>query len=862
MAIQGTLALENSLVFGMSAEIISVLRASSLWSHAVPGGDWSRVAHVLDTRNPAEERAPKAVELIREIQTNDEVARWIARFDELPEAEFRQDFYPAYRDHSVHTLQTWLLGLYLYETVGALREPLSRALLARSACENGHADLFRRWWTIAVFWHDSGYPFESEGIATNVQVRRTRLTTLEDALSKDGYRSALTSLGCPNSGEQLAQIHRAGRYVPVVIETVEQILREWDDGILGQFWDRLGMRMPEGHVAAHVLDDLTIRGAASRPPYHDHGTFGALLLLKCARDARIFLEELDEGLGGRFSRLLSQLPVGTKNAVESSLLAFMEGENLVNMAVEAIAFHNLDFRGLDPAIVRGAFPNGRSEVNLEREPHVVFLALVDTLQDWDRHHFFPQGEPTRYRPATRSDEMLLQGFGQQIRVTLGKRQGGAASEIRRLFSGWISGLDSLFVEGARFSRPMDITSGVGQSLAVVDDSAARLRSAINAIEAATERARVSLIQGAATAVLDAANEIEPALLLARESRERLQASDQKSLDDALSHKLGKIEQMTLSHIDSGTILPIGRVIEKIGEGGFGKVWRIETEDRSGARYLAFKVFHGHDLGDVLKRGYFTRGYRAMQALRFVPGVVRVENLFSVPFGLSMEYVAGTNLEDGIRQVGSIHDRVRLLKVIAETLAASHQKGVIHRDVKPANVLLDARRGNEPVLTDFDLACISGKTTLAKAQFANHLYGAPEQFDEKLANWSSQPGVDVYSFGALSYYVLTNRNPPAGYPFSGDQWELVERALEGQLPADAVAELIEMMTLATERDPRSRLTGVDGRFQMEDIVARLSNVVRVTGTSQAGSVSHKTWLNELCYAVSGRLENFHGNHEVF
>lgn len=849
----GVLSIDRWQLRGANAEIISVLCGGKTWSNIFSDADWARVAQALDTRTPPNERVTFAMKLLRDIQRRDQAARWIPRFDQLPEHEFRQEFYPAYRDHSVHTLQVWLLGLYLFETVGQIREPLVSLLRSRSASDRDEATLFQRWWTFTALWHDTGYPFESEELASNDNVRLDRLTQLAEVLSGDGFQDGLRSLGIDPTPAMLAQFHRAGRHVPFAFGSVVEFVETSDEnGVIDRLWRRLGLPLKSNDRAERFLDDLTVKAAAGRPPFHDHGTLGALLFLRGCSAADSFLSELTSALGDKRFRSLSEaIPAPTKNQLDETYLEFLEARPVLEMAAESIAYHNFNFRSIDAPTLDELFgPNGtRPTASLKLEPHLVFLAIADTLQDWDRHHFRPN--TGTYRPTTTSDQMLLQGCGDKIRVALDNHM-DPVRRVQDLFTGWIEGVNDLFEAGAKFSRPDIVQSSqFAPTIGAVEEAATKVSQLQREIAIAAERAHNALIRNQPRAIIEAADILEPVLRRIAEARPKLTQAHQNELDSALrSPAMQNVERHAVVAIQPGRLLPIGVVQERIGGGGFGEVYRVLDTNRGGSRLVAFKVFHGFEIDNATKRFYFERGFRAMESLRYEHGVVAVDRMLHVPFGMSMEYVAGNNLEEATKERRDVHERLSLLQQIAETLASAHHKGIIHRDVKPANVLLDSNRNGDPVLTDFDLAHITGKTTVARAHFASQLYGAPEQFNKRFEDWSRKPCVDIYGFGALMYHVLTFREPPLSGLFGNEQWSLINQSLGDMLPATAIRRIVSLVQATTHPNPRQRLESIEELQQMEYVVRELAKCRRDSASTDKDRMSWADWLRELAYTVTG------------
>lgn len=121
--------------------------------------------------------------------------------------------------------------------------------------------------------------------------------------------------------------------------------------------------------------------------------------------------------------------------------------------------------------------------------------------------------------------------------------------------------------------------------------------------------------------------------------------------------------------------------------------------------------------------------------------------------LVTEYIEGMNLKEYIEN-GNEYSVSECMGYLLKTIEQIHEKGIIHRDVKPANIII--RKDGKPVLIDFGSACYTTDENCI-AQFVSNGYSAPELYQ----GGTSDMRTDVYSIGALTYYMLTGcRLPPA------------------------------------------------------------------------------------------------------
>jgi predicted Ser/Thr protein kinase len=197
-----------------------------------------------------------------------------------------------------------------------------------------------------------------------------------------------------------------------------------------------------------------------------------------------------------------------------------------------------------------------------------------------------------------------------------------------------------------------------------------------------------------------------------------------------------------------------RRVRQLGRGGFGTVWlAVDTQlDRT----VAVKLAHAPD-SDTEQR--MLREARALAAVRH-PNCVRVFDIVQDPDGLAivMEYIEGDPLSDVVLNSGLLADTLaaRLWVNMADALAAAHERGVLHRDVKPSNVIVDT--DGTAHLIDFGIARSKGDSTLTAAGM---MVGTPDFLAPETARGdAASPASDAWQLAATVSYALTG-HPPRG-----------------------------------------------------------------------------------------------------
>ena len=245
----------------------------------------------------------------------------------------------------------------------------------------------------------------------------------------------------------------------------------------------------------------------------------------------------------------------------------------------------------------------------------------------------------------------------------------------------------------------------------------------------------------------------------REVERRLADSADESLRSPAADLLAKVAELA-----QGEMLRQYGVEAKLGEGGMGAVYR--AYDTSLERQVALKVLPPEQLADPDHKQRLMREARAASVLNH-PSIVTVHEIGSdrgVDF-IAMEYVESRSLAGLIPSKGLPVNRALEFAIqVADGLAQAHSAGVVHRDLKPGNVMVNA--AGRVKLLDFGLARRvhlppDGKTaslTVEGEIAGTPAYMAPEQAEGKKADQRS----DVFAFGAVLYEMLSGRRA-----FQGD-----------------------------------------------------------------------------------------------
>jgi predicted Ser/Thr protein kinase len=266
-----------------------------------------------------------------------------------------------------------------------------------------------------------------------------------------------------------------------------------------------------------------------------------------------------------------------------------------------------------------------------------------------------------------------------------------------------------------------------------------------------------------------------------------------------------------------------RLLDRIGEGGMGVVYLARDPEQ---RSVAVKILRPAVAGDPNARRRLAREVETMRRVRspFVAEVLDTDVTSETPY-IVTRYVPGRTLDEVVTQEGPLSGArlIRLAAGLADALAAIHAAGVVHRDLKPGNVML---MNGDPLVIDFGIAQALDSTRLT---MTGMFMGTPGYLSpEVIEGQNSTSFSDVHAWGATVAFAATGR-PPFG---SGSYETIFYRIVNGKPDLTGVpAPMGELLAAALRRDPAQRPAAI----QLRSRAAALDPAVLLPTAVPAGGL---------------------------
>ena len=316
----------------------------------------------------------------------------------------------------------------------------------------------------------------------------------------------------------------------------------------------------------------------------------------------------------------------------------------------------------------------------------------------------------------------------------------------------------------------------------------------------------------------------------------------------------------------GKTLSHYKIIEKIGQGGMGVVYR--AEDTNLSREVAIKVLPEQFTQDPQRLARFEREAKLLASLNHpnIAAIYGLEEADGVRF-LALELVEGETLAERVAKGPvPVEEALEVCRQITEGVEAAHEKGVIHRDLKPANVKVTPA-GKVKIL-DFGLAkafedetpaadisqspTLTEEMTRAGVILGTAAYMSPEQAKGK----SVDNRTDIFAFGSVLYELLTGKRAFEGETVT----DTLAMVLQGQpdwkaLPEDTPTRVIELLTDCLEKDSAERLPDI-GHVRIQ-IKKALRKPTAASSISVASTPQPARWRRAIPWSITAVVIVFAG-----
>jgi len=269
--------------------------------------------------------------------------------------------------------------------------------------------------------------------------------------------------------------------------------------------------------------------------------------------------------------------------------------------------------------------------------------------------------------------------------------------------------------------------------------------------------------------------------------------------------------------------------EELGRGGFGTVYR--ATDKVLGRDVALKVLHPQLTTDPDFLEKFRNEARLVASLNN-PNIVTIYDLGETDgrVYIAMQYMAGESLKRRLEKSGAIplEETLRIISDVCNGLQSAHKRGLVHRDIKPGNILFD--EDGKAVIGDFGLARAVQQSSTTAASSAGGVgtpaYRAPELW---LGKPPASPATDIYSLGCVLSEMLSGR-----VLFDGESTDVVitQHLVTGpQIPDDLPENVIHVLRRMLAKEPNERYSNIYSLDESLELLEPLKQLIEFVPTQK-------------------------------
>ena len=301
-----------------------------------------------------------------------------------------------------------------------------------------------------------------------------------------------------------------------------------------------------------------------------------------------------------------------------------------------------------------------------------------------------------------------------------------------------------------------------------------------------------------------------------------------------------------------------KILEKLGEGGMGVVYK--AQDTNLDRFVALKFLPPHVAASSDDKARFIQEAKAVASLAH-PNICTIHSVEEVDGKafIVMEYVEGKTLKD-LEQNIPLKQAVEIGTQVADGLAAAHEKGIVHRDIKPDNIMI--RKDGRVQIMDFGLAKLRGVSRLTKegTTVGTAGYMSPEQ----VQGHETDHRTDIFSLGVVLYELFAGESPFKGVHETAITYEIVnvDPAPLSAIMPEIDPQLDSIILECLEKEPAERYQSVAEvakelrRFKRESSRTRASRVSSVRGVIPTRSQQNAESTVQRTVS-SGLMDRVHG-----